>query len=78
MSKELQLYNSLIKEQFKSEARALDFIRSCKDTHNKLNKSLIKRQRYNLVKEISQNFIFDKMSKIRINNYKQISYILMI
>lgn len=75
MSKELQLYNSLIKEQFKSEARALDFIRSCKDTHNKLNKSLIKRQRYNLVKEISQNFIFDKMSKIRINNYKQIASI---
>ena len=75
LSKELQLYNSLIKEQFKSEARALDFIRSCKKTHNKLNKSLIKRQRYNLVKEISENFIFDKMSKIRINNYKQIASI---
>lgn len=75
LSKELQLYNSLIKEQFKSEARALDFIRSCKETHNKLNKSLIKRQRYNLVKEISENFIFDKMAKIRINNYKQLASI---
>tara|TARA_B100000963_G_scaffold361030_1_gene394469 strand:- start:2392 stop:3246 length:855 start_codon:yes stop_codon:yes gene_type:complete len=73
LSKELQLYNSLIKEQFKSEAKALDFMRSCKETHNKLNKSLIKRQRYNLVKEISNNFIFEKISKIRIKNYKQLA-----
>ena len=73
LSKELQLYNSLVKEQFKSEAKALDFIRSCKDTHNKLNKSLIKRQRYNLVKEISNNFVFEKISKIRIKNYKQLA-----
>jgi hypothetical protein len=70
LSKELQLYNSLIKEQFKSEAKALDFIRSCKETHNRLNKSLLKRQRYNLVKEISNNFDFSHVSKIRIGNYK--------
>ena len=75
LSKELQLYNSLIKEQFKSEAKALDFMRSCKETHNKLNKSLIKRQRYNLVKEISNNFVFEKISKIRIKNYKQLASI---
>ena len=41
LSKELQLYNALIKERLNSEASALDFIRSCKETHNKLNKSLI-------------------------------------
>ena len=73
LSKELQLYNSLVKEQFKSEAKAIDFMRSCKETHNKLNKGLIKRQRYNLVKEISQNFVFNKISKIRIQNYKQLA-----
>ena len=73
LSKELQLYNALIKEQLNSEATALDFIRSCKETHNKLNKSLLKRQRYNLVKEISENFDFQKISKIRINNYKELA-----
>ena len=75
LSKELQLYNSLIKENLKSEAQALDFIRSCKDTHNKLNKSTLRRQRYNLVKEISSNFDFSKISKIRINNYKELASI---
>jgi len=75
LSKELQLYNSLIKENLKSEAQALDFIRSCKDTHSKLNKGLLRRQRYNLVKEISENFDFQKVSKIRINNYKELASI---
>ena len=75
LSKELQLYNALIKENVDSEAKALDFIRSCKATHNRLNKSLLKRQRYNLVKEISENFDFSKISKIRINNYKELASI---
>jgi len=75
LSKELQLYNSLIKENLKSEAQALDFIRTCKDAHSKLNKSLLRRQRYNLVKEISENFDFQKVSKIRINNYKELASI---
>ena len=73
LSKELQLYNSLIKESFKSEAQTLEFIRSCKAAHNKLNKSTLRRQRYNLVKEISENFDFQKISKIRINNYKELA-----
>ena len=73
LSKELQLYNSLIKESFKTEAQTLEFIRSCKAAHNKLNKSSLRRQRYNLVKEISENFDFQKISKIRINNYKELA-----
>ena len=75
LSKELQLYNSLIKESLKSEAQALDFIRTCKNAHSKLNKSLLRRQRYNLVKEISENFDFQKVSKIRISNYKELASI---
>jgi hypothetical protein len=78
LSKELQLYNALLKEQFKSEARALDYIRSIKSAHEKLNHSLLKRQRYNLVKEISEKFIFDNISKIHINNYKVLASINMI
>ena len=73
LSKELQLYNSLIKEQIDSEAKALEFVRTCKTAHTQLNKSVLKRQRYNLVKEISENFDFNKISKIRINNYKTLA-----
>ena len=75
LSKELQMYNLLVKEQFKTEARALDYIRTVKEAHSKLNQSLISRQRYNLVKEISDNFIFDNVSKIHIKNYKVLASI---
>jgi hypothetical protein len=78
LAKELQLYNALLKEQFRSEAQALDYIRTVKSAHNKLNQSLLRRQRYNLVKEISDQFGFDNASKIQINNYKTLASIYMI
>jgi hypothetical protein len=78
LSKELQLYNALIKEQHKTEARALDFIRTVKDTHKKLNQTVLTRQKYNLVKEISENFVFENMSKIHIGNYKALASIYML
>ena len=78
LAKELQLYNSLIKEQHKTEARALDFIRTIRESYVHLNQSALKRQRYNLVKEISENFVFERVAKIHINNYKALASIYML
>jgi hypothetical protein len=78
LSKELNLYNSLIKEQFKSEAHALDYIRTVKAAYNNLNQSILKRQRYNLVKEISEKFVFTDMAKTHISNYKVLASINML
>jgi UDP-N-acetylglucosamine transferase subunit ALG13 len=78
LSKELQLYNALLKEHFKSEAQGLDYIRTVKSAYDKLNQSVLKRQRYNLVKEISEKFVFSNMSKIHISNYKPLASIYMI
>jgi hypothetical protein len=70
LSKELYLYNTLIKKPFISEAQSLDYIRTTKLAHSKLNQGLLRRQRYNLIKEISEKFIFKNMSKMHISNYK--------
>jgi hypothetical protein len=78
LAKELQLYNTLLKEQYASEAYGLEFIRDVKKQHSKLNQSVLKRQRYNLVKEISNNFVFENISKTRINNYKILASIYML
>ena len=78
LSKELQLYNALLKENFRSEAQALDYIRTVKAAHKKLNQSVLNRQRYNLVKEITEKFVFANMSKIHISNYKVLASINMI
>jgi hypothetical protein len=78
LSKELQLYNALLKEQFRSEAQALDYIRTVKSAHSNLNVAALNRQKYNLVKEISDKFVFDNVSKIHINDYKVLASINMI
>ena len=79
LSKELQLYNALSKEQqFKSDAHGLDFMRMIKESYKKLNQSVLKRQKYNLVKEISEKFVFDDIAKMHIHNYKTMASIYML
>jgi len=78
LSKELCMYTSLIKETFASEAQSFEYIRTMKLSHSKLNQSLLKRQRYNLIKEISEKFLFENMSKMHIPNYKSLASICMI
>ena len=78
LSKELHLYNSLIKEQFRSEALGLDYIRTIKATYDTFNQSVLKRQRYNLIKEISEKFVFDNMAKTHVTNYKVLASAYMI
>jgi hypothetical protein len=78
MAKELHLYNALLKEQFRSEAQGLDYIRTIKRTHGNLNQSILNRQKYNLVKEISEKFVFEDMAKIHIGNYKTLASIYML
>lgn len=78
LAKELNLYTILAKEQFRSESQALEYIRTVKSAYSNLNQSVLKRQRYNLVKEISERFVFENMAKIHINNYKVLASINMI
>jgi len=79
LAKELYLYNQLIKEQqFRSDAQALDYIRTIKEAYSKLNQSTLKRQKYNLVKEISEKFVFSDLAKIHISNYKTLASIYML
>lgn len=79
LAQELNLYNLLIKEhRFKSEASAYEYIRMVMVSHKKLNQDSLRRQRYNLVKEISDKFKFQDISKIHINNYKVLASINML
>ena len=75
----MQLYNALSKEQqFKSDAQGLDYMRMIKESYRKLNHSVLKRQKYNLVKEISEKFVFNDIAKMHIPNYKTMASIYML
>lgn len=78
LAKEIRLYNHMINEQFKSEASALDYIRSLKKSYDNLNKTKLRREKYNLVKEIKEKFDLDQITKLRIPNYKVLASAYMI
>jgi hypothetical protein len=51
LGKELALYNIVLNKKFTSDKKAEYFINEAVDCFRKLNKSILKRERYNLIKE---------------------------
>lgn len=69
LGKELQLYTSLQNEEFKTETSAQKFLQACVTARKSLNESALRRQKYNLIKEISDSFIVENFFKARVSNY---------
>lgn len=70
LSKELNLYQTLIKENFSKEEKASNLISAVKEAHSKLNQSALNRQKYNLIKEIKSSYVLEDFFKAKINEYK--------
>lgn len=69
--KELNLYQSATKETFNSEYKAGEFLNIVIKERSKLNESVLSRQKYNLIKDIKQNFVLEDFFKYRVSNYKE-------
>lgn len=70
LKKELDLYNSLLKEKFKSENKAEKFLTLVLAERSKLSQQTLKRQKYNLIKEIGKQYTLESFFKTKINNYR--------
>ena len=70
LKKELDLYNSLLKEKFGDSNKAEKFLDMVLAERTKLSSSTLKRQKYNLIKEIGRNYSLDTFFKTKINNYR--------
>lgn len=70
LGKEYKLYETLIKQKQLTEGKANIIINAIVEGAKKLNLSTIKRQKYNLVKEISENYNLDEFFKTKLANYK--------
>jgi|TARA_B100000035_G_scaffold298513_1_gene292362 hypothetical protein len=68
--KEYQIYHALLNKKFDKEANATVLLETLVGAHNKLNKSVLRRERYNLVKEIKNTYNLEDFFKAKINNYK--------
>ncbi len=70
LSKEYKLYKILSSSNVLSESKANMLVETTVNLHKKLNKSLLRKQHYNLIKEIKSNYDIDNFFKAKINNYK--------
>lgn len=75
LNKELKLYQFLVKEKFDSDYKAGEFLNIILSERKKLNESLLKREKYNLIKAINERFSTSDFFKYRVNNYKSLASI---
>tara|TARA_B100001971_G_scaffold134006_1_gene123808 strand:+ start:6863 stop:7750 length:888 start_codon:yes stop_codon:yes gene_type:complete len=75
LGKESRLYQTLINEKFNSETKATHFLDNVIKNRQKLVNSVLRREKYNLIKEIKETFNIEDFFRSRIPNYKVIASI---
>jgi|TARA_R110002020_G_scaffold11993_2_gene44605 hypothetical protein len=75
LGKELQLYQILSEKHYESENRASHLIDVVVKSRQKLNNSVLRREKYNLIKEIKENYNATDFFNGRISNYRVLASI---
>jgi hypothetical protein len=70
LAKEHKLYQTLININSLSETKAESLIETISRLSERLNKSILRNEKYNLIKEIKDNYDLENFFKAKIQNYK--------
>jgi hypothetical protein len=70
LGKEYKLYETLLKKTSITESRANMIIDTLLETSKTLNRKLLKKQKYNLIKEIQSHYNVNEFFNHRLPNYK--------
>ncbi len=70
LGQELNLYQTLLKEKFNSENKAKDLIVAVLESRKTLSNVKLRREKYNLIKKIKENYDVDNFFSSRIQNYR--------
>lgn len=70
IAKEYKLYQALTKATSLSEAKAESIISSTIKLAERLNRSSLRKEKYNLIKEIKETYDLEEFFKAKIHNYK--------
>ena len=75
LGKELKLYESITKSKVLSENQASAFISTILEQSTKLNRSALRREKYNLIKEIKSLYNINEFFSTKVKNYTQFASI---
>lgn len=75
LGKELKLYESITKSKVLSENQASAFISTILEQSTKLNRSVLRKEKYNLIKEIKSLYNINEFFATKVKNYTQFASI---
>ena len=70
LQKELKLYRTVAEEKFVTESKAEKFVDAVLKARAEINESQLRRDKYNLIKDLKANYIVEDFFKSRGKNYK--------
>ena len=73
--KEYKIYNALSTKSYSSENNATILVNTLVEAHTKLNRSRLRREKYNLIKELKSTYDLNDFFKAQITNYKTMASI---
>ena len=73
LSREYKLYESLMKSELLSEAKANALISTILESSSKINRKQLKREKYNLIKEINENYDSSTFFSSKLPTYKRLA-----
>ena len=68
--KEYKIYHTLTTKKYNKDSQATMLIDTLLEAHGKLNKSQLRREKYNLIKEIKDTYNVNDFFKAKITDYK--------
>ena len=68
--KEYKIYHTLATQKYNKDSQATMLIDTLLEAHGKLNKSQLRREKYNLIKEIKDTYNVNDFFKAQITDYK--------
>ena len=73
LGREYKLYESVLKSKVLNEGRANMVISTILESSSKFNRTLLRKQKYNLINEIKKHYNLDIFFGAKIKNYKELA-----
>jgi hypothetical protein len=71
LTKEHKLYQALVSTKALTEGKAESLINATLEISSRLNRSALRKEKYNLIKDIRESYDLEEFFKSKINNYSQ-------